>query len=276
MRLDTIKNNDEIFTIGSLFTSEMKLYFETENDDSPSHLWYYSSKGPTTNGLRGITLVAPGSAIVENSKHHSSNGKQIFHETSCAAPIAAGAIACLLSALKANSIKYNPAIIKMALCNTAFLPENGDQLGYGNGIIQIDSAFEYLKSNRENLLKVIFPQISIKNKSNEKGIVIYKIENDQNIYDYCINIKHLNIQTKNQINWILKLSSEKENQYIEYSKTVTNDLFNVKIDTKDLKPGNYYYSEIQAFDPSNLSLGSIFYLPITIIAPEIVLQKKYF
>uniref|UniRef100_A0A914QPI4 Peptidase S8/S53 domain-containing protein n=1 Tax=Panagrolaimus davidi TaxID=227884 RepID=A0A914QPI4_9BILA len=216
-----------MFTIGSLFTSDQKLPFGEMNDNSPACLWYYSSKGPLPNGARGVTFVAPGGAVVETPRWHPSI-KRSWIGTSCASPIAAGGIACLMAALKANSIPYCPGAMKLALTNTAYLPNGGDQLGFGNGIIQINSAFEYFKSFKTALYqKIILPQISI-NKSNKKGIVFYNNIYNNNMNKYCIKIEN----KQKQIPWILKLTPEEENQkHIEYSKAIKNNLFYVKIDS---------------------------------------------
>uniref|UniRef100_A0A914PXW6 Peptidase S8/S53 domain-containing protein n=1 Tax=Panagrolaimus davidi TaxID=227884 RepID=A0A914PXW6_9BILA len=261
--------DQEIFTVGSINTSDTNSIFGEKIDDPPI-VTFYSSRGPLPNGARGVTFGVPSSAVIENPGWYTSK-KKIFEGTSCASPIAAGAIACLLSALKANSMKYTPATIKMVLCNTAFLPKNEDRLSFGNGIIQINSAFEYyLKNNKNYLSKIIVPQISVKNESNEKGIIIYKIQNDQNIYDFCINIENSNIK----IPWILKSFPKENEKYIKYSKTVENNLFNIKIDTKELKQGYQYYSEIHGFDPSNISVGPIFHIPITVIIPENLIKNS--
>uniref|UniRef100_A0A914PL97 Peptidase S8/S53 domain-containing protein n=1 Tax=Panagrolaimus davidi TaxID=227884 RepID=A0A914PL97_9BILA len=118
--------DQEILIIGSINTSDTNSIFGEKIDDPPT-VTFYSSRGPLPNGARGITFGVPSSAVIENPGWYTRK-KQIFEGTSCASPIAAGAITCLLSALKANSMKYTPATIKMALCNTAFLPKNGDRL----------------------------------------------------------------------------------------------------------------------------------------------------
>uniref|UniRef100_A0AC34GG05 Uncharacterized protein n=1 Tax=Panagrolaimus sp. ES5 TaxID=591445 RepID=A0AC34GG05_9BILA len=135
-------------------------------------------------------------------------------------------IACLLSALKANLIPYYPATIKLALSNTAFLPDENERLGFGNGIIQINSAFEYFKTFAMNLLKIIFPKVFL-NGTFDKGIAICKKDDRKYVYDYCINVKYpKNIPTKKQISWVLQLIPA-NHKHIEYSKIVSkNSVFN--------------------------------------------------
>uniref|UniRef100_A0A914Y3C2 Peptidase S8/S53 domain-containing protein n=1 Tax=Panagrolaimus superbus TaxID=310955 RepID=A0A914Y3C2_9BILA len=262
--------NEEIFSIGSIITSDINNYVDDEysNYVDPPDVWSYSSKGPLPTGARGVTFTAPGDAFIENPKWHPV--KQILCSgTSGATPNAAGAIACLISALKANSIKYSPQSIKLALSNTAYLPNEENRLGFGNGIIQINSAFEYFKTHKQMLENIESPpQLTIKN-SDMKGIILHQFSNTADSNNYCIKVKQ-----QKQIPWILKLKPENQ-KHVEFSKTVSKNSFNVKILSKNLKPGKYYYSEIQGFDPSNLSLGPIFHFPITVIVPEKVSNNSF-
>uniref|UniRef100_A0AC34FU95 Peptidase S8/S53 domain-containing protein n=1 Tax=Panagrolaimus sp. ES5 TaxID=591445 RepID=A0AC34FU95_9BILA len=223
MRLDTNNNIDEMLTIGSLYTCDVKNLFlhddkkadlTFENKSLTSFVEDYSSRGPLPDGARGVTFVAPGDAYVQNPKSPSSlpfKWIPVFG-TSYSSPNAAGAIACLLSALKANSIQYSPATIKMALSNTAFLPAGGDRLAFGNGIIQIDSAFEYFKSFKETLPKIIFPKI-ILNEPNKKGILIYETE------EKLSTLLHLKLKGAN-----------KKDQYVVIANIQPDDIINSNTD----------------------------------------------
>uniref|UniRef100_A0AC34FX09 Peptidase S8/S53 domain-containing protein n=1 Tax=Panagrolaimus sp. ES5 TaxID=591445 RepID=A0AC34FX09_9BILA len=141
--------SDKIFTIGSVCTAETKTMISySENANSIN-----SSKGPfVSSGARGVDFVAPGTAITDRPKWYAEK-KRWATGTSLAAPNAAGLIACLLSALKANGIPWSPALIKMALANTAFLPNGANKLEFGNGIIQIKKAFEFIKKHYNFLPK---------------------------------------------------------------------------------------------------------------------------
>uniref|UniRef100_A0A914Z0M1 Peptidase S8/S53 domain-containing protein n=1 Tax=Panagrolaimus superbus TaxID=310955 RepID=A0A914Z0M1_9BILA len=263
--------SEEIFMIGSIYTSEMKnkLYGDKdmENDISVSR---YSSKGPfISTCARGIDFVAPGAAITDLPKWNSKNNA-ICSGTSFAAPNAAGSIACLLSALKANKIQYSPAMIKMALANTAFLPKGANKLEFGNGIIQINDAFEFIKKSMNKLpQKLIFPFLLKQPK--QKGIIY--VQTDKNnakplSKDYTFHIDSTAFN-RNNTKWILKCISNENKNFVSHSKIVktNNNSFNVKIDANELKEGSINYAEIQGFDSLNPTIGPFFHLPITVICP---------
>uniref|UniRef100_A0A914QHK0 Peptidase S8/S53 domain-containing protein n=1 Tax=Panagrolaimus davidi TaxID=227884 RepID=A0A914QHK0_9BILA len=250
---------DQIFIIGSVFTEEMKKKIPFHESKNYPSLYNLSSKGPLQiSGARGIDFVAPGAAITDFPKWFS-NKNRISGGTSSATPNAAGTIACLLSALKANGIPYSPSMIKFALANTAFLPKNANKLEFGNGIIQIFDAFEFIKKFVNYFSqKPIVPRFL--DEPNQRGIIFVK--NEKNLSkDYLINID-LEVDK----NWILKCAESGKN-FIQHSKTFKNNSFNVKIDTNLLEEGSINYAEIYGIDYSNLSFGPLFYVPITVICP---------
>uniref|UniRef100_A0AC34FXA3 Peptidase S8/S53 domain-containing protein n=1 Tax=Panagrolaimus sp. ES5 TaxID=591445 RepID=A0AC34FXA3_9BILA len=254
--------SDQIFFVGSFFAAEVKDKFESdENMNNQVH--NFSSRGPLPSGARGIDFVAPGSAITDLPKWYPKKNDR-NQGTSLATPNIAGSIACLLSALKANSIKYTPAMIKMALANTAFLPSGADKLAYGHGIIQINDAFEFIKTSI-NILPMKSSTPIFLNDPNQKGILHIQngIKNNNNLstINYTVNI-----DSADDIKWILKCFPD-DNNFVRLSTTLTNDPFNVKIDTNILEEGSLNYAEIHAFNYLIPSIGPLFYLPITVICP---------
>uniref|UniRef100_A0AC34FGH4 Peptidase S8/S53 domain-containing protein n=1 Tax=Panagrolaimus sp. ES5 TaxID=591445 RepID=A0AC34FGH4_9BILA len=249
---------EQMFFIGSMLTDDMKQKFHYNEATNQVH--NFSSKGPfLSSGARGIDFVAPGSVITDLPKWYP-NKNEHCHGTSLAAPNAAGSIACLLSALKANSISYSPAQIRMALANTALLPEGADKLSYGNGIIQICDAFEFIKKSINSLPKKLLTP-TLKNDPKQKGIIY--IKNDKILSkNYQINVNNFDPKRK----WILKCTPNDKN-FITHCKTITDKSFNVQIDFKELEEGSLNYAEINGFDSLNPSTGPLFYLPITVIFP---------
>uniref|UniRef100_A0A914PI12 Peptidase S8/S53 domain-containing protein n=1 Tax=Panagrolaimus davidi TaxID=227884 RepID=A0A914PI12_9BILA len=262
------KISDEIFIIGSFFTSEIKDILPSGyNGGIADTINKYSSKGPfLSSGARGIDFVAPGEAITNLPKWYPNKNTD-FNGTSLAAPNAAGSIACLLSALKANGIAYSPAMIKMALANTAFLPKNANKLEFGNGIIQIYDAFEFIKKSINFFPKNFIVPISVNNPKLEKGIIFVKSDEIQS-KNYCVNIN-----PKFNTKWILKCTDQ---SFVSHCKTVSskNNSFNVKIDADLLKEGSINYAEIYGIDSLNPSIGPLFYLPITVICPANSANEK--
>uniref|UniRef100_A0A914XWK1 Peptidase S8/S53 domain-containing protein n=1 Tax=Panagrolaimus superbus TaxID=310955 RepID=A0A914XWK1_9BILA len=177
--------------------------------------------------------------------------------TSLSSPNAAGAVACLISALKENSIEYSPTSIKFALFKTANLPKNGKQFEFGHGIIQIDAAFDYCKKN------TTIPTFLTKSK----GILFVQNDENQSDMERSVNLSdfiHFTATEDEDVakKWTLELSSKME-ECFKLSKIdkITN-LFTVKIDTNKLESGSLKYAEIMVMDPL---IGSLLNIPVFVI-----------
>uniref|UniRef100_A0AC35EW49 Peptidase S8/S53 domain-containing protein n=1 Tax=Panagrolaimus sp. PS1159 TaxID=55785 RepID=A0AC35EW49_9BILA len=203
---------DSVFKIGALLTSEMKtmIYYAQINITNPPLpiVYAFSSRGPGDNGSWGLDFVAPGAAI-SYVPQFASERKKCFDGTSYSTPNAAGAVACLLSALKANSIPYSPALIKFALFKTAFLPKNGNIFEFGHGIIEIDSAFDYYCKNVIN-----FKSVAIRFKNRTGGITFTNLnEHPQSVMERSINLSDfINIENDTVEKWELQISQNAENE----------------------------------------------------------------
>ena len=114
--------------------------------------------------------------------------------TSMASPNAAGSTACLLSALKSLKIPISPFRIRMALENSAKMPEACDDLfSYGYGLMQINSALNLLKQAES--ISAIITRIRIavtcvnQNKTSKRGIYIREKYQSLQFSDFDITIK---------------------------------------------------------------------------------------
>lgn len=134
----------------------------------------WSSRGPVPNGALGVSVCAPGGAIAPIPVWNLRK-KQLMHGTSMSSPSAAGAIAVVLSFLKARNMPYSTALVRRAIENTArpLVPirqpgnaggEGGDGLesrsrqdlafATGYGCIDAMAACEYLERYMEKRVAV--------------------------------------------------------------------------------------------------------------------------
>lgn len=67
------------------------------------------------------------------------------------APHVCGAIALLISGLLKNNIEYSPFSIKRALWNTATNLSYVDKFAQGNGLLNVEKAYEYLVQNQDSV-----------------------------------------------------------------------------------------------------------------------------
>ncbi|HST47976.1 MAG TPA: S8 family serine peptidase [Jatrophihabitans sp.] len=117
----------------------------------------FSSRGPREDGGFKPEIVAPGSAISTTPMWEASSpvagtytlpaGYSMLQGTSMASPQAAGVGALLVSAAKQAGVQSQPAQIRQALKSTArFLPRYG-AYEQGNGLIDVNAAWNQLKTN---------------------------------------------------------------------------------------------------------------------------------
>ncbi|KAK1307536.1 hypothetical protein QJS10_CPA09g01678 [Acorus calamus] len=124
----------------------------------------WSSRGPTVDGDLGVCVSAPGGAVAPVPTW-TLQRRMLMNGTSMASPSACGGAALLISAMKAEGITVSPYTIRKALENTTIsvgeLPE--DKLTTGQGLMQVDRAYEYLQRSKS------LPCAQYKVKINQTG-----------------------------------------------------------------------------------------------------------
>ncbi|VDO17787.1 unnamed protein product [Brugia timori] len=97
---------------------------------------------------------------------------QLMNGTSMSSPNVTGTVACLLSALKAQSISWSPYLIRLALENTARLPKDQNRFTVGSGLLQVDDAYNFIHDH-QSLISPLLTHFKIKiNDVNARGIYL--------------------------------------------------------------------------------------------------------
>uniref|UniRef100_A0A914QMT4 Peptidase S8/S53 domain-containing protein n=1 Tax=Panagrolaimus davidi TaxID=227884 RepID=A0A914QMT4_9BILA len=256
---------DVIFRIGAAQTDEIKkrVYHIHSANSSPPAISDQSSRGPGAMGSQGLDFVAPGAVVIKGPRFPAEK-YGAFTGTSIASANAAGAVACLLSALKANSIQYSTKSIKFVLTKTANLPKNQNKFEFGHGILQIYDAFNYYRNHSNIDFNNILP------KHLPATGEIHFIKNDDAIdtvmeREICLS-QFIETEPFKDVakNWILEISPKTAESFIELLQTKTDEnyKFKIKADTKNLEAGSLNFAEILVMDSI---LGSILNIPINVV-----------
>ncbi|WFD19469.1 tripeptidyl-peptidase II [Malassezia caprae] len=111
----------------------------------PSSVTTWCSRGPTADGAAGVSIYAPGAAITSICQY-ALQSKQLMNGTSMSSPNAAGAVALLVSACKAEGIPATPFRVFRAIEATG--ADVGDPLGVR--FLDVEQAWAYLVAHRDD------------------------------------------------------------------------------------------------------------------------------
>lgn len=119
------------------------------------NLHWVHSFGPGGDGRLKPDVIAPSNVLTANpgflpggsrsALYQLPPGYKIGNGTSMAAPVAAGAIALLISAAKQTDVMYDAERIRRALLYSARFIPSIDAYKQGNGLVQVAAAWEALK-----------------------------------------------------------------------------------------------------------------------------------
>ncbi len=147
----------KVMAVGAYITKETW----RKNYGSDANFWDnlhpFSSRGPAEDGAFKPEIVAPGAAISavptwQNGQPVGGTftlppGYAMMNGTSMAAPQATGAAALLLSAAKQRNKSHTAAQLRMAFNSTARYLWGYSAADQGNGLIDVDEAWELLREN---------------------------------------------------------------------------------------------------------------------------------
>lgn len=145
--------NRSIISVGAYVTKGlMETAYSMDNATLPHETNYtWSSVGPSPDGGRGVSLVAPGGAVT-CVPSWTLNKSQLMNGTSMSSPNCCGCISLLLSGCIANDYAYTPTSIRGAVEHTAKFCEHADSLGQGFGLIQVMESWKCIVGSKEKLL----------------------------------------------------------------------------------------------------------------------------
>ncbi|KAK8511926.1 hypothetical protein V6N12_074615 [Hibiscus sabdariffa] len=244
----------------------------------------WSSRGPTADGDLGVCISAPGGAVAPVPTW-TLQGRMLMNGTSMASPSACGGIALLISAMKAEGITVSPYSVRKALENTSIpiggLPE--DKLTTGQGLMQVDKAYEYIQKSRDFPCVCYQIKISQSGKSTptSRGIYLREATACQHSTEWAVQVEPKFHEDASKLEELVTFEEcielhSSDNAVLrvpEYLLLTHNGrTFNIVVDSTTLSDGLHYY-EVYGIDGKAPWRGPLFRIPITITKPKAVINR---
>ncbi|GLT35948.1 hypothetical protein SLA2020_103570 [Shorea laevis] len=244
----------------------------------------WSSRGPTVDGDVGVSISAPGGAVAPVPTW-TLQGRMLMNGTSMASPSACGGVALLISAMKAEGIPVSPYSIRKGIENTSVpvgsFPE--DKLTTGEGLLQVDKAYEYIQKSRD--FPCVWHQIKInqsgKSSPISRGIYLREATACQQSTEWTVQVEPKfhedasNLEELVPFEECIELHSSDSTivRAPEYLLLTHNGRsFNIVVDPSNLSDGLHYY-EVYGIDCKAPWRGPLFRIPITITKPTAVKNR---
>ncbi|TKY45199.1 Tripeptidyl-peptidase 2 [Spatholobus suberectus] len=251
--------------------------------DGLEYTW--SSRGPTADGDLGVCVSAPGGAVAPVPTW-TLQRRMLMNGTSMASPSACGGTALLISGMKAEGIPVSPYSVRKALENTAVpigdLPE--DKLSTGQGLMQVDKAFEYIQKSQN--VPCVWYQIKIqqsgKTNPSSRGIYLREASACRQSTEWTVKVNPKfhedagNFEDLIPFEECIELHSTEETvvKAPDYLLLTHNGrTFNVVVDPSNLCDGLHYF-EVYGIDCKAPWRGPLFRIPITIIKAKAVTNQS--
>lgn len=267
-------STDSIIGVGAYVSANMMIAEYSLCQSHSGAAYNFTSRGPTLRGALGPSICAPGAAIasVPNICNASS---ELFNGTSMASPNAAGCFALLISGLKQEKIGYSTFSLRRAVENTAYKPSSYEPLAMGHGLIQVEKAFEHLKTHRNLVEQDVRFSIEI---GGDLGIYQRVAKSDAKPESFSVSIKPVFLNEKDRdasskIKFNMDLLLICDDPWIEAPKflNLTYCTRNIPIKVNPLGlPHGLHFSTVRAYDSANIEKGVVFSIPITYVIAETV------
>lgn len=239
----------------------------------------WSSRGPTVDGDLGVSVSAPGGAVAPVPTWTLQH-RMLMNGTSMSSPSACGGMALLISAMKAEGIPVSPYTIKKSIENTSLpvgdLPE--DKLSSGQGLMQVDKAYEYIKKLCD--VPCVRYQVKIyqvgKSTPVLRGIYLRESSQCQQSTEWTVQVAPKFHEDASNLEQLVPFEECIELHSTgaavvrapEYLLLTHNGrTFNIVVDPSKLGDGLHYY-EVYGIDCKAPWRGPVFRVPITITKPK--------
>ncbi|XP_045114338.1 tripeptidyl-peptidase 2-like isoform X1 [Portunus trituberculatus] len=272
--------SDSIIGVGAYVSPDMMMAEYSMIEKLPGCPYTWSSRGPTEDGARGVTVCAPGGAIT-SVPTFTLRSNQLMNGTSMASPHTAGCVALILSALKLKSIPYSPYSVRRSIQNTA-LHLDIDVFAQGHGLIQVERSVEHLIQQAGGVEDKVRFAVEC-GSERKKGIHIRNWKADKPM-DVSVAVEPVMLNDteadpNEKLSFCMELVMTCDAPWVKapgcLQMAYTIRSFQVSIDPRGLERGRVYFTSVKAYNASNVEKGVMFEVPITIVVPFVELYHGY-
>ncbi|GFO43768.1 tripeptidyl-peptidase 2-like [Plakobranchus ocellatus] len=259
-----------VIGVGAHVTPQMMAAEYSMRELLPPMHYTWSSRGPAHDGALGVCISAPGGAIA-SVPNWTLRGCQLMNGTSMSSPNACGSIALVLSALKATDVYFTPFSVRRALEATAQNVSGVEVFALGQGIVQVEAAFNHLSKHKESVGEHI--NFSVSTSGSGRGIYLREPAQLVKPAEVTVSVEPVfekDIDPSKKINFQVNFCLTCTQPWVKFPTSFllmnANRTFAVKVDPRGL-PEGVHYAEIQAYESCNVERGAIFRVPVTVIVP---------
>ncbi|GFS05149.1 tripeptidyl-peptidase 2-like, partial [Elysia marginata] len=259
-----------VIGVGAHVTPQMMAAEYSMRELLPPMHYTWSSRGPAHDGSLGVCISAPGGAIA-SVPNWTLRGCQLMNGTSMSSPNACGSIGLVLSALKANNIYYTPFSVRRALEATAEKVSGVEVFALGQGIVQVEAAFNHLSKYQKSVGEHI--NFCVSTLGGGRGIYMREPAHLTKPAEVTVSVEPMfekEIDPSKKIGFQVNFCLTCTQPWVKFPANFllmnANRTFTVKVDPRGL-PEGVHYAEIQAYQSCNVERGAVFRVPITVIVP---------
>ncbi|UZJ51089.1 hypothetical protein CBS101457_000409 [Exobasidium rhododendri] len=247
-------------------------------ENVPSSVTTWCSRGPSADGSKGVDVYAPGAAVTSIPRY-CLQATMLANGTSMSSPNACGAIALLLSGMKKEEIPITAARVYKAIRATA--KDVNDDMSVP--FIQVDKAWDYLVAHKDRpdqdaefRVSVIPPgKVPGRAGTTERGIYIREKQSAYRLNQYNVTVqptfKTIG-ETERAYDLQLPVTLIASEPWIKTPQYLflggNGRTFEVRVDATQLPPG-LHSATISGYD-SDTPGRKLFDVPVTVAKPVLL------
>ncbi|KAJ1895901.1 hypothetical protein LPJ66_004308, partial [Kickxella alabastrina] len=279
--------SDSIIGVGAFVGYEQMRADHALADPVSDTVFTWSSRGPAANGLRGVDVYAPGSAISSYPAYTQSR-LQLANGTSMSAPNLSGCLALLLSAWKQEhpgAARISPFRVKHAMAASA--KPIGDELGAG--LVQVDAAWQFLRKHEARPHEDVEYTVDVQDSDDMQGIYLRSPEDSavarhlqvrvQPVFptDRAVRLENDSdgrsgeAQSQRMYDFEQRLVLTATAAWVRVPEFIylnsSGSTIAVGVDATALAAGQLHVAAVHGYDSANVGRGPVFTIPITVTKP---------